>query len=97
MTVKRRDDDTLHAVVVIAALAVLAIVAWVGGRRLYGRWNAGRPEASPSAPKPVQDDGVDRPPASIPPLALVGISPPVSRAKNRPAARPMPAITPDRE
>ena len=96
---KQRDDDLLHNAVVAAALAVLAIVVWVGGGRLYRRWQAGRSaSAVPAAPVPEQEAGVDRPPSAIPPLSLVGIqSGAASKPKSQPAAVPKPPITPDRE
>ena len=97
-----QEDDRLHALVVLSALVVLAIVVWAGGRRLYGRWAAGRgavPSAAVSGPR--RDDGVDRPPSFIPPLALVGVKPnarpPKSPKPKPPAAVPMPPITPDKE
>lgn len=96
---KRRDDDLLHNAVVAAALAVLAVVAWAGGSRLYRRWQAGRPSAAgPVKPEAPAEVGVDRPPAVIPPLALVGMQPGApSKPRSQPAAVPKPPITPDRE
>ena len=99
---KRKDEDALVTVVVVSAAAVLALTLWAGGKRLYARWQLGRggePVAGPVQPRP-DDDGYDRPPAVIPPLAMVGIAPSTKAAKSRPnapAARPMPPITPDRE
>lgn len=95
----RKGEDLLVTAVVVSALAVLAVVFWVGGRRLYARWQTGRP-AVPVVPRePAQDDGVDRPPSQIPPLAMVGIAPakPARPRAPQPAALPMPPITPDRE
>ena len=98
---RRKDEDALVTVVVAAAAAVLALTLWAGGKRLYARWQLGRGGESVAVPvpKPV-DDGYDRPPSAIPPLAMVGIAPSSKTPKARPktpAARPMPPITPDRE
>ncbi|MBI3299316.1 MAG: hypothetical protein HYZ75_14205 [Elusimicrobia bacterium] len=95
----RREDDVLHKLVVLSALAVLAIVLVVGGGRAYRRW-VRRPAPLPVQRPPVApDDGVDRPPSVIPPLALSGAQPAASpRPRDfSPAARPKPPITPDRE
>ncbi|MBI5598048.1 MAG: hypothetical protein HY928_18350 [Elusimicrobia bacterium] len=96
---KQKDDDLLHNTVVAAALAVLGVVLWVGGSRLYRRWQAGRPTVSaPAQPPPAADDGIDRPPSGIPPLSLVGLHPRTpNKPKPQPAAVPKPPITPDRE
>lgn len=101
MRQKRGAEDTLVTVVVISALVVLGLVFWAGGRRLYSRWQVGRGTGpGPAQTRPRVDDGVDRPPTMIPPLAMVGIAPSTSPPRNRPktpAALPMPPITPDRE
>lgn len=96
---KRKGEDLLVTAVVVSALAVLAVVFWAGGRRLYARWQSGRPAAPPVEGGAAQDDGVDRPPSQIPPLAMVGIAPakPARPRQQPPAALPMPPITPDRE
>jgi hypothetical protein len=96
----RKGEDLLVNAVVVSALAVLAVVLWVGGRRLYARWQTGRPAAPVVQGGEPEDDGMDRPPTSIPPLSLVGLAPSSATARPRPrppAARPMPPITPDRE
>lgn len=99
---RKPGDDPLHALVVWSALAVLAVVLGLGGRRLYRRWAAGRPvpPAGGSA-APRKDDGIDRPPSLIPPLALSGARPSGRPGKNlkrkQPAAVPMPPIRPDKE
>ncbi|TBR20094.1 hypothetical protein EPO15_13620 [bacterium] len=97
---KNKGEDALVWAAVAAALAVLAVTGWVGGRRLYARWQSGRPAPTAPVERPsVPEDGVDRPPTVIPPLAMVGIAPAAKPPRNRPkppAALPMPPITPDR-
>lgn len=96
----RKGEDALVTAVVVSAALVLAVVLWFGGRRLYARWQTGRPAEPVVIGEEEPDDGMDRPPTSIPPLALVGLAPSSATARPRPrppAARPMPPITPDRE
>ena len=98
---KRKNDDALVTLVVASAAVVLGLVLWAGGKRLYARWQVSRAPAPVTAPvSQPSGDAYDRPPAGLPPLAMVGIAPtskPIKPRDNAPAALPMPPITPDRE